>query len=305
MAIYRMASDEHAIRSAFTRGSIRGYVYIECQMNRVVQHLLTKIPGIKTFQGGLRMKYIPHEDQTTLLTMKSVTKHAERGSWVRVRRGLYQGDEGLVLAVHDWGVTVLLVPRKSQVNASKKRKSTYIRPAPCLIEEKLSGSAASSIGKDITIEYGLVCKAFDLASVNCNATAMPFQLFREFLRSGHPIFKHVNPIRPREWQVNVDDPIINTSTEEVGVVNTVVAGGVEATLSEGRIVFVPWNLLQKIVRTGDQVTITAGANTGASGWVVAVTGSIATVASIKAEGNIKGNEEDVEVSMSFTSSHQI
>lgn len=301
MAIYRMASDQHttSIRSAFTRGSIRGHIYVECQMNTMVRRLLAKIPGVKTVQGGLKMTCIPPRDQMKLLTMKNITNAVERHSWVRIRRGLYQGDEGLVLSVHDWGVAVLLVPRVGPVNLSTKRKASTVRPAPRLVQQDTVSSTTAGLGKDVTIEHGLICKAFDLASVKCNASDMPFRAFQEFMRSGHPIFKHVKPIRPREWQVNVDDPIINSATGEDGVVNVVLAEGVEATLSEGRLVFVPWNLFQKFVRTGDQVIITAGAKTGTSGWVVAIEGSIATVASIKAEGNTKGNEKDVEVSLYF------
>lgn len=304
MAIYHMSSNKHVIRSAFTRGSIRGHIYVECEMDHTVQQLLLRLPGVRLIQGGIRAKLISPKDHTKLLTMKNVSGGVEIHSWVRVREGLYKGDEGLVITVHDWGVVVLLVPRIGDINTTKKRKATMVRPAPRLFEadapshtvgQRGINGSADSIGREIRTENGLILKAYDFASVIQNVSDIPFQIFQEFARSEHPIFQHVKLIRPREWQFDIKDAIFNTATAEDGVVETVQHEGVEATMSTGLLVFVPWKSLRKSMRIGERITIMAGARTGTSGWVVAVRGNIATVAIRTGEGNIQGVEEDIEV----------
>jgi len=50
-------------------------------------------------------------DFTRLLTMREPTCNLKEGEWAQVRKGLYKGDVGLVVAVENWGMEVLLPPR--------------------------------------------------------------------------------------------------------------------------------------------------------------------------------------------------
>jgi len=49
-------------------------------------------------------------DFMRLLTMMEPTCNWKEGEWAQVRKELYKGDVGLVVAVENWGVEVLLPP---------------------------------------------------------------------------------------------------------------------------------------------------------------------------------------------------
>lgn len=211
MYLHKKAGEDHPIRSAFSRGAIKGYIYVEARMDKSIVNLLKRTPGVTTTMNqGLQIKFIEASKYTKLLTMKMFNAKGERGSWVRVTKGLYAGDEGIVEGVDDWGVMLLLVPRMDTGSSGSrgKRKASAEVPVPQLFdtedEERVGGLTVHKSGEDIyeigevRFEKGLIVKAFDMSSVKADATTMSLHLFHEFRRSRHSILKDVQLLKPSE-----------------------------------------------------------------------------------------------------------
>jgi len=110
--LLQKAAPQHQLRSAFERGSVRGWVYLETTMNEHMKYLLRLVPGIVHRQIGVAAEQIDFGDWTKMLTLRDSATHLEVGIWVWVCKGTYKGDVGYVSAVENWGgVSVLLVPR--------------------------------------------------------------------------------------------------------------------------------------------------------------------------------------------------
>ncbi len=107
-----LAQARHELRHAFTLADARGYIYLEGSLNPYLLHLLCRIPGV-VFRGNeLVRTAIEKSELIKLLKAKpAVRSNFTQGQWVRVTRGVYKGDIGLIDSVHDWGAEVLLIPR--------------------------------------------------------------------------------------------------------------------------------------------------------------------------------------------------
>jgi hypothetical protein len=146
--LLQKATSEHQIRSAFTCGSIRGFIYVEGFLDADMIALLNLTPGIIRKQsGGVQVvrQEIDPSDWVKLLTMQDPTSVVKAGQWIRVRNGAYKGDLGFVNHVEAWGAQILVVPRlKSptpQADTSLKRKRTKIKPEPRLFDPATSVQA--------------------------------------------------------------------------------------------------------------------------------------------------------------------
>jgi len=76
-------------------------------MNPALIHLLKWTPEIIRTRQDLVHGEINPSDFTRLLTMTEPTCNLKEGEWAQVRKGLYKGDVGLVVAVENWGVEVI------------------------------------------------------------------------------------------------------------------------------------------------------------------------------------------------------
>jgi hypothetical protein len=139
-ALLQRATGEHQIRSAFTRGSVRGSIYVEGVLDTGMISLLESTTGIIRKQIGVVRELINPSDWVRLLTMQDPMTMVDVGQWIQVRKGGYKGDLGFVTHVEAWGARVLVVPRLKiptptpQAATPLKRKRTTIRPEPRLFD---------------------------------------------------------------------------------------------------------------------------------------------------------------------------
>jgi transcription elongation factor SPT5 len=126
------------IASAFQRDSLPGMIYVEAQSAASVLKACNGLVGVYPSRG---VHLVPIEERAALLQIKKQEINVTPGSWVRVRRGKYQGDLGQVVDVTDNGedVGLKLVPRidlnpkdEGSSDPNKKRKKAVpvggIRP---------------------------------------------------------------------------------------------------------------------------------------------------------------------------------
>ncbi|ORX61614.1 transcription elongation factor Spt5 [Hesseltinella vesiculosa] len=95
--------------SAFSKDSLKGYIYIEARRQAHVQQALANIPYV--YQSTLNL--VPIKEMVDTINVVRKEKEIPVGNWVRVKRGKYAGDLGQILEVsdaQDWAI-VKLVPR--------------------------------------------------------------------------------------------------------------------------------------------------------------------------------------------------
>ena len=109
--LLQRATSDHRIRSAFTRGSVRGSIYVEGNLDANLILLLNSTPGIIRKQSGVVRQSIDPSDWVNLLTMQDPMTVVKACQWIRVRSGVYEGDHSFLTDVEPWGVRVLVVPR--------------------------------------------------------------------------------------------------------------------------------------------------------------------------------------------------
>ena len=104
--LLQKATSDHQIRSAFTRGSVRGSIYVEGILDANMISLLNLTPGIIRKQFGVVRQTIDPSDWVKLLTMQDPMMVVKANQWIRVRNGAYKGDLGFVTHVEAWGARV-------------------------------------------------------------------------------------------------------------------------------------------------------------------------------------------------------
>lgn len=111
MAETRGTRGEFKIMSAFERGggSMGGYIFVEARKKSDVESELSNIPDV--YPRG-RTNLVPVKEMPDLLRVTR-NKELEIGGYVRIKRGIYMGDLGMIddLESNGLDVTVRLVPR--------------------------------------------------------------------------------------------------------------------------------------------------------------------------------------------------
>jgi transcription elongation factor SPT5 len=99
------------ILSAFERGeSLPGMIYIEARSSKQVSEACNGLVGIYPSRG---IVLVPIEEMASLLQIKKQELTVTPGSWVRIKRGKYQGDLAQVMDITENGEEVGLkfIPR--------------------------------------------------------------------------------------------------------------------------------------------------------------------------------------------------
>jgi transcription antitermination factor NusG len=282
------ASPDYQLRSAFTRGSIHGYVYLEATMNPKLVNLLKRIPGIRRESRRLQWDSIPQEDWEALLMMPTPVV----GEWVNISRGKYKGDLAYVSSLEDrQGVDLLLIPRLAYGDKrppSTKRKRDAYRPPPRLFVPNLvpKGARIQPVEvregvykyRSLRLENGLVRQSFDLRSISQGVLHMPNDVFATFQESKHrELLEALYPC-PAEFKFEEEELVLVLPTSATGRITTLRQREAEVTLLNGEgDVNVSWTNMRKYVVVGDYVEIVSGMYQGQQGFVMAAQGDNITV----------------------------
>ena len=258
-------------------------------MNPALIRLLKWTPGIiRTRQDLVRGEIDPSEF-TRLLTMTDHTCNLKEGEWAQVHKGLYKGDVGLVVAVENWGVEVLLLPRLNPPvsSSSLKRKRSSIPPKPALfdpaefsraheIEPKKSPEENCYTISGLKFEYGLLQKGYDFHSVSLTVLDIPSEFFFLYESSGHPALNSIFYPCLREWSFE-EGELVTILTRGYRRWVTVCTSGtltglrdryIEVDLgSELGVQQYPYQQVWKDIKIGDFVIVGNGTHGGRTGWV--------------------------------------
>lgn len=312
MSLLLKACDHHQLRSAFTRGSVRGHVYLECTMNQELVRLLMNTPGVIRRRSGIRRKAIEKEEAIQMLIMQDVNADVVDGQWIRITKGLYKGDVGHVISTTSWGASILLVPRlayRARAFRSLKRKASPSIPEPRLFDATAFRSAFPDTAVDLdesstyrigrlTIEWGLARLDFDFHSFSTGVDEIAHNSFEQFIQSQHPFILDSMPIpRPKEWIFSEFERVVILSTGEKGTVSCISSRFVDVSLDppeddpvygplvsiedqssdQMQLIRTTWNDVHKIFNVGDHVQINSGPNAKRTGWITEIQGNMATL----------------------------
>ncbi|KDQ56765.1 hypothetical protein JAAARDRAFT_36254 [Jaapia argillacea MUCL 33604] len=98
------------ILSAFQRDSLPGMIYVEARSSKQVSEACNGLVGVYPSRG---ITLVPIEEMASLLQIKKQDLTVTPGSWVRIKRGKYQGDLAQVMDITENGEEVGLkfIPR--------------------------------------------------------------------------------------------------------------------------------------------------------------------------------------------------
>lgn len=222
--------------------------------------------------------------------MTATHSDLHKGEWVQVQKGIYKGDTGLIDRIHDWGATVILVPRLSpdmDNDIKRKRKASFVRPTPCIFDPMVYQSARNIKIQSIDdhtylmgrlkLEYGMLSKEYDFSSIKRFAGCIPYHVFAMFEISRHPRVLKAPALRPLEWIFTEGEIVVDTVSMKHGPVVATTAHQVEIDFGEEGTNAVSWRSVKKIFSAGDPITVTGGTFAGSTGWVVSVQNDVATI----------------------------
>ncbi|KAI0761362.1 transcription elongation factor Spt5 [Trametes elegans] len=98
------------ILSAFQRDSLPGMIYVEARSAKQVSEAINGLVGVFPSRG---INLVPIEEMASLLQIKQQELTVTPGTWVRIKRGKYQGDLAQVMDITENGEEVGLkfIPR--------------------------------------------------------------------------------------------------------------------------------------------------------------------------------------------------
>ena len=309
--LLQRATSEHQVRSAFTRGSVRGSIYVEGVLDANMISLLNATPGIIRKQSSVVRQMIDPSDWVKLLTMQDPMTVVKASQWIRVRNGVYKGDLGFVTHVEAWGARVLVVPRLKlptpQLASSLKRKRTAIKPEPRLFDPDTFSSVFQRQAKllyrgiytsrGLVFEHGLLRLNLDLHSISLNFTGVPSRLLELFKLSSHPSLSGSKFPRPEEWIFEEGERVTVCSSEKEATIAAVKSTHLEVDLATNEgIEAVSWYNVRKVFSVGDFVSVTSGPLRGMMGWVECIADDTVHLLEYKEKGNLSNSSDDIKVS---------
>ena len=309
--LLQRATSEHQIRSAFTRGSVRGSIYVEGILDANLFSLLNFTPGIIRKQSGVVCQIIDPSDWMRLLTMQDPTTVVTANQWIRVRKGVYKGDLGFVTGVEGWGAQVLVVPRLKTstppATTSLKRKRTAIKPEPRLFDPITFSSMFRRqaqlrnngiyTSRGLVFDHGLLCLELDFHSISLNSSRVPSQILELFKLSSHPSLTGAKFPCPEEWIFEEGERITVRSSEKEATIAAVKSTHLEVDLATNEgIETVSWYNVRKVFSAGAFVSVMSGSLKGTMGWVDRVVDDTAHLLEYKEKGNLSTSSDNIKVS---------
>jgi transcription antitermination factor NusG len=293
------ARKEHDIRAAFTRGNHRGRIYLETTMSHKTMELLRLTPGILQQNHRIYTNAIPVEDRAATLTLpQRGNEKLQQGQWIRVFRGTYRNDVGLIWRKrHDGKFIILLVPRLGLsddyiINRQKRQRTDRwcSRPPPALFNVRAALQLANVEAADglsllqsglytfdnHCYDHGLLRKTVKPTSISSTRVYMPTELYCLFKESEHPDISSFPSAF--EWEFVEGDKVHlvagpGTYEGQKGTISTVQDTHIIVALAEsdgGGIVKVQSDQLLKAFVIGDFVKILRGVSKDRMGWIAKV-----------------------------------
>ncbi|KAG1749697.1 uncharacterized protein EDB91DRAFT_1109150 [Suillus paluster] len=301
-----------SILSAFQRDSLPGMVYVEARSAQQVNSACKGLVGVYPSRGII---LVPIEEMASLLQIKKQDLTVTPGSWVRVKRGKYQGDLAQVMDITENGEDVGLkfIPRidlnprdDANVDGRKRKKAgtglATMRPPQRFFnyEEVVKVHGRKQVSKrnqvyvfqNDTYKDGFIEKDFKLNALqldNVNPTLDEITKFSRGQDGGdneNPVDLSIIAEASRKAAIAVLQPGDHVEVFEgeqsgvYGVVDSINQDVVTVTAIgvdiDGQKVDVPARSVRKRFKPGDHVKVMTGQNADETGLVISVTDNVVT-----------------------------
>ncbi|KAK0493110.1 hypothetical protein EDD18DRAFT_1108324 [Armillaria luteobubalina] len=260
--IGRCTRPEHRIKAAFMMPLLEKQVWLEAEMSTMLKEWLKDIPGVCICnQQPLLHSVSPQDGIGTPLVTKSY-QPIVIGSWVRIRRGSFKGDTGVITKLgpklFDCGAIELDGTEK--VKVLKQTEERYL-------------------WHGLVYEHDLLVRRFNFSQVEL-ARDIPDILAGLFCQSRHPLVRRYRKHLPRisEWCLVVGDPVMDTSNGRIGLISSVGDERLEVECEEG-LFPLAWAHCRKTFEVGQYVEITEGLVNRWAGWIDAIEDGLVHVVS--------------------------
>ena len=181
-----------------------------------------------------------------------VHSNLDPGQWIRVTRGVYKGDIGLIQSIHDWGTEVLLIPRIPYCAPDRKGKrkaSPTINPAKLFNATAFTATSSLPLMKHADGSYmigrlqfvnGLVLKSLSHKSMSATVLGVTGLVLSQFLLSGHPSINIAFMPLPLEWYFVPGERVRITRSAKMGAIHTSKERQVEVEIDDEGIFAFGW-----------------------------------------------------------------
>ncbi|OJA11585.1 hypothetical protein AZE42_01936 [Rhizopogon vesiculosus] len=301
-----------SILSAFQRDSLPGMIYVEARSAQQVNQACKGLVGVYPSRG---IALVPIEEMASLLQIKKQDLTVTPGSWVRIKRGKYQGDLAQVMDITENGEDVGLkfIPRidlnprdDANVDGRKRKKAgaslTTMRPPQRFFnyEEVVKVYGRKQVSKrnqvyvfqNDTYKDGFIEKDFKLNALqleNVNPTLDEITKFsrgQDGADNENPVDLSIIAEASRKAAIAVLQPGDHVEVFEgeqsgvYGVVDSINQDVVTVTAIgvdiDGQKVDVPARSVRKRFKPGDHVKVMTGQNADETGLVISVTDNVVT-----------------------------
>ena len=301
-----------SILSAFERDSLPGMIYVEARSAQQVNEACKGLVGVYANRG---ISLVPIEEMASLLQIKKQDLTVTPGTWVRIKRGKYQGDLAQVMDITENGEDVGLkfIPRidlnprdDASVDGRKRKKASAgistMRPPQRFFnyEEVVKVYGRKQVSKrnqvyvfqNDTYKDGFIEKDFKLSALQLDDVNPTLDEITRFTR-GQDGAENENPVdlsiiaeASRKAAISVLQPGDHVEVFEGeqagvhGVVDSINQDVVSITAVgvdiDGQKVDVPARSVRKRFKPGDHVKVMTGQNADETGLVVSVSDNVVT-----------------------------
>jgi transcription elongation factor SPT5 len=301
-----------SILSAFERDSLPGMIYVEARSAQQVSEACKGLVGVYANRG---VTLVPIEEMASLLQIKKQDLTVTPGTWVRIKRGKYQGDLAQVMDITENGEDVGLkfIPRidlnprdDASVDGRKRKKASTgistMRPPQRFFnyEEVVKVYGRKQVSKrnqvyvfqNDTYKDGFIEKDFKLSALQLDDVNPTLDEITRFTR-GQDGAENENPVdlsiiaeASRKAAISVLQPGDHVEVFEGeqagvhGVVDSINQDVVSITAVgvdiDGQKVDVPARSVRKRFKPGDHVKVMTGQNADETGLVVSISDNVVT-----------------------------
>lgn len=313
-----------AILSAFQRDSLPGMIYVEARSSQQVNQACNGLVGVYPSRG---ISLVPIEEMASLLQIKKQDFTVTVGTWVRIKRGKYQGDLAQIFELPDNGSEEAALryipridfsPRDDAALDGRKRKKigtgpANMRPPQGIFNyeevvkvygrKQVTRRGQAYVFQGDTFKNGFVEKDFKLSALQFDNVNPTLDEIAQFTRN-----------QDGETENNIDLSIIAEASRKAavlvlqpgdhvevfegeqsgvhGVVDSINQDVVTITAVgvdiDGQKVDVPARSVRKKFKAGDHVKVMSGQNADETGLVVNIADNIVTFLSDMSMNEVRG-----------------
>ncbi|KAJ7647456.1 transcription elongation factor Spt5 [Roridomyces roridus] len=265
------------MRKALDRDSLPGMIYVEARSSAQVSQACNGLVGVYLSRG---IQLVPIEEMASLLQIKKQDLTVTPGSWVRIKRGTYQGDLAQVVDITETGeyVGVKFIPRidlnprddgSLEGPTGKKRKktnlagSTTTRPSQRLFNyEEVVGRNQVYVFQNETYKDGTGDGGESAVDLSIHRRGLP--------KAAISVLQPGDHVEVFEGEQSGVHGVVEEINQDVV---TITAVGVEF---DGQKVDLPARSVRKRFKAGDHVKVMTGQNADETGLVVSVSDNVVT-----------------------------